>query len=221
MTAVEANNVDIVQLFLNHGADVNEVGRYNNASKKPLDIAFTNRNPEMIKVLLVFGADKKLKNSLSKCYEHVRGGESTEEELRLMECITLIGKDSFPPLELNDMLKHIANASCSVRLASFLVNIGADVNWREVSFQDQFYSNTPLHIAAFKTSKRAAEFMKFLLQSGADPNAKRKNGKNIREMRGPRNILKWLGMSWDEMVESVQAERQAIAETTRETLVVR
>jgi ankyrin repeat protein len=70
---------------------------------------------------------------------------------------------------------------------------------------------TPLHHAAKKTTTAAAELMKFLLLSGANPNTSALvRGKTLTPSmeRGARNISKWLGMTWDELVKWAQEDRK-------------
>lgn len=124
---------------------------------------------------------------------------------------------------LGNALRNVAETTCSVVLAKALLECGADVDFR---FNDRRQARTPLHVAATKSNAEAANLMKFLLESGADPNASaevkrglvkrdwRARGSYQREEtrtpsmeRGAQNISKWLGMTWDQLVRSTEAQR--------------
>ena len=93
-------------------------------------------------------------------------------------------------------LVNVAKTTCSVHLAKWLIDRGADIDYR-MSPQGP----TPLHYAARKTTAAAAEFMKLLLFHGADPEANAPRARlPIRQEKGALGISKWLGMSWDELV---------------------
>jgi hypothetical protein len=102
-------------------------------------------------------------------------------------------------------LLRVAQSTCSIVLARALLECGADVNVTRRN------AMTPLYHAAKKTTTEAAELMKFLLLSGANPNTSALvRGKTLTPSmeRGARNISKWLGMTWDELVKWAQEERK-------------
>ena len=72
--------------------------------------------------------------------------------------------------------------------------------WRRRARGDFNYAS-PLFFAAQRNTRSASELMKFLLESGADP-FRIVNGKLPENERGAKNLSKWLGMTWDELVES-------------------
>lgn len=92
----------------------------------------------------------------------------------------------------------------SIGIAEFLLENGATVDatvGRESGY-------TILHRAAKNTTATAAEMVRFLLRRVANPNL-RKSGRLPGELPGAKNISKWLGLTWDELVESTRAERLA------------
>jgi hypothetical protein len=113
---------------------------------------------------------------------------------------------------------NVASTTCSIELAKFLIDQGVPVDWR-----NHKAAPTPLVHAARKTSFEAAELVRLLLFSGADTvveiakgdrSVRRKlwNDTNmvksqiyISEENGPRQISKWLGVTFDELV--VQAKK--------------
>jgi hypothetical protein len=107
-------------------------------------------------------------------------------------------------------LAELAQRHCSIVHAKVLLECGADVNYR-----NRPVYHTPLHHAARKTTAEAAELMKFLLLSGADPTTttRLKHGPTatISAERGARNISKWLNMTWDELVKWTQEERTRLS----------
>ncbi|PQE19337.1 Nacht domain protein [Rutstroemia sp. NJR-2017a BVV2] len=104
---------------------------------------------------------------------------------------------------LGRSLADVAQSSCSVRLATLLIEAGANVDYRRSGRY-----MTPLHYAARKTSVEAAELMKFLLQRGADPEVTAgEEERRLQEEEGPKGISKWLGISWNELVEQTKKER--------------
>ncbi|KAF5697667.1 NACHT domain-containing protein [Fusarium globosum] len=120
-----------------------------------------------------------------------------------------------PDHESSLLLNWLASGNCSLMLAKVLVACGADVN--------RITSRTilpPLHHAIRKTSAEAAELAKYLLLSGADPRLRilRRSGKNKGQAiipssePGAKGISKWLGKTWDELVEWAAEQRRKSSE---------
>ncbi|CVL05439.1 uncharacterized protein FMAN_10739 [Fusarium mangiferae] len=115
------------------------------------------------------------------------------------------------------VLNWLASGNCSIVLAKALVACGADVN-----FGRKGSCWLTLHQALRKTSAEAADLVKYLLLSGADPHASitRRSGKNKGQtvfpssMPGVKGIFKWLGKTWDELVEWAAEERGKNAKDT-------
>lgn len=108
--------------------------------------------------------------------------------------------------ELSSLLRNVAVASRSHVLSRFLVESGADPN---LSKRGRL---CPLHMTLRRASPEAAEFAKLLLLSGADPyktyTSMNSKDKILPGMElGAQNIQKWLGMTWDELVDWSQEER--------------
>ncbi|RYP77256.1 hypothetical protein DL771_001305 [Monosporascus sp. 5C6A] len=103
---------------------------------------------------------------------------------------------------LEEGLARVASTTCSVKLAHYLISRGANVEGR----QRPRY-RTPLRHAARRDSYEAAKFMRFLLLQGADPYAPfGKLTNRIEDEKGPKNISKWLGKSWDAVVAEAKEE---------------
>ncbi|KAH7305450.1 hypothetical protein B0I35DRAFT_362187 [Stachybotrys elegans] len=107
-------------------------------------------------------------------------------------------------VSLGDALGHVAETTCSINLSRKLIEYGAPVNAR----RSERYM-TPLHRAARRSSAASAELIKFLLYHGADPNMKASRcHRLVKQEKGAREISKWLGLSWDELIEKVRTDRE-------------
>jgi len=122
---------------------------------------------------------------------------------------------------LTSILRNVVLGSRSHVFSRFLVESGADLN---SCFEDSTLDRGrpyPLHATLRRASPEAAEFAKFLLLSGADPyktytSAKRqpKHKRVLPSLElGAQNIQKWLGMTWDELVDWSQEERARRGQT--------
>lgn len=108
------------------------------------------------------------------------------------------------------MMKYVAGFSCSTALAEYLLEKGAKIDARRGTA-----TKTALFCAAERDSFEGASMMRFLLQHGADPEAEmivmsQRNGRHKRRIRdqvGPKNIRKWLGKDWDELVQETKVFR--------------
>lgn len=126
------------------------------------------------------------------------------EKIKLVKVLT--------PKYPGNTLTHVAATSRSVKLAKYLVEVGAPVDYR-----NNHKCLTPLHHAVTSDTLEAAELVKFLLGLGADPLSTVSSGRfgreKIRQIRdevGAKGISKWLGMSWDDLVENIGAERTEV-----------
>lgn len=108
---------------------------------------------------------------------------------------------------LDSALGYVAQTTCSLPLAQALLQLGAKVD----GGRSKGSTITPLHHVARRSSPEAAEFIKFLLYQGANPDRdlKRKGQiQSIKDEIGVKNIGKWLNMSWDELVKKVTEDRE-------------
>ncbi|KAK7906557.1 hypothetical protein PG985_016294, partial [Apiospora marii] len=113
------------------------------------------------------------------------------------------------------VLLLVARTTRSCRLAEYLLDNGAYVNYKEGNSGTW----TPLFAAVSEDSARAAALTKLLLLHGADQKYTRvaKTGSKgnwigqrlvLRDQKGAKNIKKWLGMTWNELVADVQRQRE-------------
>ncbi len=126
-------------------------------------------------------------------------------------------RGDFRTINLNQCLRCVAETCYSIPLAKALLCYGADIN---STLMGKSTTTTPdggsayrtsLHRALRRSSPEAAEMARFLLYRGANPETTSRKSKNqsIRDEIGVKEISKWLGMSWDELVVKVQADRDA------------
>ncbi|RHZ68337.1 hypothetical protein CDV55_105500 [Aspergillus turcosus] len=98
----------------------------------------------------------------------------------------------------------VAKTTCSIPLARALLQYGADVNGYKSK-----KTPSPLQYAARKSSAENAEFMRFLLSEGADPE-KDSNSRKASDEKCAKGILRWLGITWDELVEQTRNQRRSV-----------
>ena len=111
-------------------------------------------------------------------------------------------------VDFSRCLRYVAETCYSIPLAKALLCYGANLN---SSPDGGSTYRTPLHRALRKSSPETAEMARFLLYRGANPEKISRKSKNqsIRDEIGAKEISKWLGMSWDELVAKVKADRDA------------
>jgi hypothetical protein len=124
-------------------------------------------------------------------------------------------------------LMNVASATCSARLAQFLLEQHIPVDWRP----SKACSTALLH-AVRKTSAAAANLAKTLLFNGANTMVIVQRSVYDREIKGIRStvveaqvskekgaqqISQWLGVTWDELVAQVEKERQQPTDANDDT----
>ncbi|KAL2818731.1 hypothetical protein BDW59DRAFT_165392 [Aspergillus cavernicola] len=133
------------------------------------------------------------------------GGVSGGENLLLTLWETIRLRVNIKSSVFTKGLRGVAQTTCSIPLATALIQYGADINGGSVV--------SPLQLAARKSSAENAEFMKFLLYAGADPNKnwhpKNSRGQKVSEGKCPQEISRWLGVSWDELVTQAADHRKS------------
>lgn len=97
--------------------------------------------------------------------------------------------------DLGTILVRIAKSSCSIFLAEGAIKLGADLDFPQDAVRSRG-KMTALQSAAKKVTKEAALFMEFLIRKGAQVYPP-----ELRETEGARNIGKFIGMEWDELIE--------------------
>jgi len=200
--AVKAKNVEVAKFLLDHGCDIygKPFWTVRTALDHAMEIPEIDMSMEMINLLIDHGIDLvNRKNLLTSLIPSDSGQDSqTIKRLELFK-FALAKRDDF-----NDVLIKLAKKNCSIDIAKFLLRNGANINTR--GSERNLGRGTPLYYAAGGTTVEAAQLAKFLLESGADPSANVR-GRTAGERPGAQRISKWLGMTWDELVESTAAAR--------------
>ncbi|KAL6355681.1 hypothetical protein LRP88_11285 [Fusarium phalaenopsidis] len=120
--------------------------------------------------------------------------------------------DRMPPALLGSLLVSIAKSSCSLSLAKELLAFGAPIDFPT---QARRTSMTALQIAAKKTTKEAALLMQHLILNGADPNPMPWIHIRPGEEKGAAGIAKYVGRTWDELVEAGAEVRSELQQRRR------
>ena len=126
--AVGSGNIDLVRLFLDHGAGVNWTFGLNQTS--PLQWAIASRNIDVVRLLLQYGASQDHVNALGWspmffCWPLTRQGEPL-----MLEYIKLLAEDSCQDFTLLDedgwnCLHRVAAFGSAAELMQ-LIKLGAD-----------------------------------------------------------------------------------------------
>ena len=117
-------------------------------------------------------------------------------EISALECLHRL--KAHPRLQRcsNMALRELGGRCCSIPLASFLLENGASAGGPTDT------GHAPIFAASGHDTMQAAEFMRFLLQRGASHETTYLK-KKLEDRPGPKNIHKWLGVTWDELVYKV------------------
>ena len=206
--AVRADNLEASRMLLDRRASLdfkNDIATY-------MKLAIDNSSPEMIKLLLPYNPvqqeDRITNNYL--CPMMPSGAEASREA-RVIQCLSLLRDRTRDKQAFEKCFRINAERGCSIAIAEYLLRNGVAVDSRVSG------GNTALRAASSKSDKRAAELMKFLLESGANPDVKGKaNSQPIKDRPGPRNISQWLGVSWEQLVEESRKKYAASLENERQ-----
>ncbi|KAL9621185.1 MAG: hypothetical protein Q9160_004317 [Pyrenula sp. 1 TL-2023] len=142
---------------------------------------------------------------LGRMVEHTNGDPDQENRLiqifnavRLKEAMTVLNFKAY----LGHLLRSVVETGCSLSIAKALCRHGIDIDARLKQSH-----GTPLHLAAQRPSRGAADFMVFLLYQGANPEIRPKIKRRVCEEKGPKGVSKHIGMTWDELPEKVKQDR--------------
>lgn len=197
--AVGAGNMAATQMLLDWGASAGKEYLWH----KCISDAMSKRSPKMLELLLQYNTeDTSFESMIYDLYDSdifIKDMNSVEEANVIM-CLGLLRDWSSEKEHMGRVLTMNARKCCSIAIASFLLERGVDVNFHGKKHLTSL--STALYFASAKKGQRAANLMKFLLESGADPLLKPSRSTQLIANRpGPRNIQKWLGMTWEQLVE--------------------
>lgn len=141
---------------------------------------------------------------LSEKVIHATGRIGKREEALLSLWESVVGNNKLKVDRLSSSLGIVAKTTCSIPLGRALLEYGANVDG-----QNHDHNVAPLQYAARKSSAANAEFMKFLLSEGADPEKLSRSRKPSDEI-GAKEIHRWLGITWNELVEQTRNQRRSV-----------
>ena len=208
--AVSADNLEAARMLLSRGASLKygggEFRRFTGIRS-----ATNNASPEMMKVLL---SDRHIQEMIAKddwakpdfSWRLLHGVERSKDA-SFIQCLSLLPDWSDKRQAFEQCFLYDAKGCCSITIAEFLLRDGVDINSHDME------GCTALYWTSKRKSKRAADFLKFLLESGADPLPPLdKKRKRILYQPGPRNISKWFGITWEQLVEESRKKHAAALE---------
>lgn len=201
--AIECQNYEVANHLLSHGCHVNKrqdpVSTHKNALDTALLIDSYENKLKAVSLLIDYDVD------LSQRYVEMSSlipedNDHNPEIIKLLEIFKVAQREN----EFSKTLITIAQKNCSIEVAEHLLKNGANVDGILTSRGS--YIASPLYSAVHRNTQSAFIFIKFLLESGAYPFINR-GGKLPGGRRGARNLSKWLGMTWDELLESTKSAR--------------
>lgn len=204
--AVRHINFEVAKFLLSRGCDLHkkDTSPTENNDWRALDLVMRIYNPdsslEFVTLLLDHGVDLSMRkvNLCALISSNIKNCLPVIQMLDIFKSTARNG-DGF-----NDVLEAVGERNYSIEIAEYLLKNGANINTKGSNSRPRGAS--PLHLAARKSSLNAAKFVKFLLESGADPFLKVRD-RLPGDQYGAQKISKWLGITWDELVESTVSAR--------------
>ena len=156
--AVSKNCIDIITLLLDQRADVNGI---NSCHETPLHIAVDKGEEPIIQKLLSWKADPSLKDAVGNTSLHlaVKKEEAKPGFIKAGASVNISDWSPFPS----------CYSSCNIQLVQAIIDHGAHVNVMNNRRQTALW---------FACCSGQVEFVKILLNAGADPNIADKNGES-------------------------------------------
>lgn len=149
----EQREVKLIDLFINHGADVNH---RNSCGNTPLIYAVKNNYMELTKILLLHSADVNM-----RCENYT----TALFVCKNIEFVTLLVRCGADVTVRNNNGYTLLHGSQDYQISEFYLKCGLDVN-----DNNNIYRDTPLH------GCDNDEIIKLYLKHGADPFIKNKDG---------------------------------------------
>ena len=194
--AAKTGPPEIVSWLLSEGADPCKGEGYNNT---PLEISVRRLNPEIIQVLLPYCTADNITIALKRVLRLLTQNSSAEEVAARLDVARLLVEHGAVPRFI-DVLEDMLDVWSSDQV-EFLIEFGADVN-------EKTRGDTPLYFTVRRNIKKSLQSAKVLLENGADPTIPCGPSKRLaKDLAGARSCPKYLGMTWDELVESTWGSR--------------
>jgi len=151
--SVGYNNYKLLNYLLSYGADVNEGSEL----RTPLTVAIENCNLNVIKILIKYGADVNKPDSYSTPLNWAIYYSNLDKVQYLIEEGAALNNNDY------DLPLNYAAERKKKDIVNYLLTLGEDINKKNKD------GNTPL-ISAIDCEKPDLDFIKFLIENGADPN---------------------------------------------------
>jgi hypothetical protein len=193
--AAKANNIDMLNLLIKNGANVNQYAKLGNDVKvTPLMSISGSHNVDAARILIEAGADVNL---MGKGAHEGRmtalHGAAASGNLEMVKLLVVAGADihqrganEFTPLHF--ALGNVGKVD-KVPVVTYLLDKGADVNAEAMG------GMTPLH---FVSIRGTPEIVRLLVSRGANVNAKAQNGStplDISRRKGREGLVKIMEQS--------------------------
>lgn len=194
--ATRSEKIDICDLLLSKGADINAYGSYNT----PLEIAVEKNNFELFELLIKKGANINSETSSRKTTPLIVA--SFNGYMRFVEYLVKKGADVNLLNENGESALYMATLRGFIDICKYLVKNGANVNigknhivpifaaagnlsilkllvehGADLKHYDKMLYGSILHAVINKRVKGYLEIMDYLISKGADVNAKNRNGR--------------------------------------------
>lgn len=216
--AVEGGKIACVRWVLAQGVDLKERVLDNKLSVTPLDYLFARQltrsrdkrshrplSLDIIQFLLESGSDVKDGQSL---HSLVQCQFLPEEQRAYMDTAKLLLK--YGSSVRTDALHYVVGSNHSCELGQLLIEHGADIEANYTTGDPN--SHTPLQRCLMYNHRKAAEFARFLLESGAKTKLKANDYSGKKDFKlDPKKFAKWTGLGWDELVDQMQWAQNAAA----------
>lgn len=188
-SACRANYLDIAKLLISEGADINH--KHKNTGYTPLIGSCAYNHTDLTKFLLAEGADVNIRaNDGSTALIHAAEYDLEIVNLLLSKGADLNAKMNDGTSAFSKSILGILKGSDSTELPEFFLSNGADVD--EAATSGDMVSWTPLF---FAVSAEKENLVKFLIDNGANVNAKNKDVNTVLSLalkRGNDKIVELL-----------------------------
>ena len=158
----EGLDIDTIQFFLEHGADVDTV---DNNHSTLLHKALYNGNTEVARLLLEHGANINARNNEGQTPRHLLLAMDSEDlDVDTIRFFLLRGADVDAVDNNHSTLLHKATYNGNTEVARLLFEYGANINARNKDGQ------TPQHLLAMFSEDLDVDTIRLFLEHGADVN---------------------------------------------------
>lgn len=216
--AVEGGSINCVRWVLDQGVNIGEKVLDNKILVTPLDYLFarqltrsreksSNRSLslDIIQLLLDSGSDVKDGRSLHSLTQCQYLSEEGPAYLQTAKLLIKRGSVVKP-----DALHYVVGSNHSCELAQVLIEHGADIEASYTTGDPN--SPTPLQRCLMYNHRKAAEFARFLLESGAKTQLRAHDYSRAKDFKlDPKKFARWTGLGWDELVDQMQSAHKAVA----------